>query len=150
PARGVRALSASARSRTRQEGGPHDLRAQGAHGPLPSAAYWRLLRSRAHLPCPARGAGLTAAHELLLMRRLREGHAKPRASTQPQDYWTIVSVMRSPLAGVLCYWALPSSDGAVRRQCRGRDTLASAPSPSHRPTRSNAATQPALPAVRCL
>jgi transposase len=34
---------------------------------LPSAAYWCLLRSRAHLPCPASGAGLTAGYELFLV-----------------------------------------------------------------------------------
>src|SRR5262249_50985441 len=40
-----------------------------------------------------------------------------------------VSVMRSTLSGVLSCEAAPSRDGAVRREYRGRDALASAPAP---------------------
>src|SRR5262249_29688802 len=59
---------------------PHDPRAPAAHGYLPSAADWHLLRSRTHLPCPASGAALTAAYELLLMRRLRESQPNVRST----------------------------------------------------------------------
>src|SRR5258706_8858967 len=41
----------------------------------------------------------------------------------------------------------PSSDGAVRRQCHGVDTPASALPPRHRPTQSSAAIHPVLCAL---
>src|SRR5258708_2429633 len=58
-ARVAPALPAPAGSWARQERGADDPRAYAAQSHLPSAAYWRLLRSRRHQPCPAGGTGVT-------------------------------------------------------------------------------------------
>jgi hypothetical protein len=75
-------------------------------------------------------------HQCWTQYLLGEGGLEdPAARPTSRFVW----VMESLLSGGRCHGTQRSSDGDVRRQCRGLDRRASVPTRPHRPTRSSGA-----------